>query len=433
MTTRTDKLKMALQVDAILNKRQDLDILLEEILTQARNIINADAGSIYLKDGDELVVQYSQNDTKQAELKPGQKLPYNVLRYPIADYTTSGHAAKSRKIVNVRNVYDIPPDAPYGFDPSYDAASGYRTVSTLSIPLETNNEELLGVLQLINKKDSRDRTLPFCKGDETILAHLAQQATMALQRAKLTRLLLYRMNSMAQYRDPKETGPHVNRVASYALAIYERFANKKGIPKRVIEHQRDILRMAAMLHDVGKVAIPDHILQKPGPLDPKEREIMETHTLWGARLFNQRETEFDDVARIVALNHHENWDGTGYPGWVDADTGVPLKTKPNGEPIKLDEDGKPIAKKGDEIPLFGRVVAIADVYDALRKKRMYKPAFPEEETIRIIKELSGTKFDPELVDMFIELLPSIHTISERFAEPDDPAVDAEENSGPSST
>ena len=427
MTTRTDKLKMALQVDAILNKIQDLDVLLEEILTQARDIINADAGSIYLKDGDELAVQYSQNGTKQAELKPGQKLPYNVFRFPIADYTTSGHAAKSRKIVNVRNVYDIPPDAPYGFDPSYDAASGYRTVSTLSIPLETNNEELLGVLQLINKKDSRGRILPFSTGDETILAHFAQTATTALQRAKLTRLLLTRMTSMAELRDPKETGPHVNRVASYALAIFERYANKKGFPKRVIEHQRDIFRMATMLHDVGKVAIPDQILKKPGPLDPDEREIMETHTLHGARLFNELQTEFDDVARIVALNHHENWDGTGYPGYVDVNTGEPLKMRPDGSPVKFRPDGTPIAKKGSEIPLFGRVVAIADVYDALRSKRVYKPAFSETETVQTIKGLAGTKFDPELVDVFVEVLPSINTISERFAEPDDPNGDAEES------
>jgi response regulator RpfG family c-di-GMP phosphodiesterase len=421
MTTRTDKLKKALEVDAILNKIQDLDILLEEILTQARDIINADAGTVYLKDGDELVAQYSQNATKQAELKPGQKLPYNVLRYPIADQTTSGHAAKARKVVNVPNVYEIPPDAPYGFDPSYDAMSGYRTVSTLSIPLETNNEELLGVLQLINKKDSRGRILPFSKSDETILAHFAQTATTALQRAKLTRLLLTRMTSMAELRDPKETGPHVNRVASYALAIFERYANKKAFPKKVIEHQRDIFRMATMLHDVGKVAISDQILKKPGRLDPDERTIMETHTLHGARLFSDLQTEFDDVARIVALNHHEHWDGAGYPGFVDINTGEQLKVKPDGSPVRYRPDGTPYAKKHNEIPLFGRIVAIADVYDALRSKRVYKPAYSEEETVKTIKDLAGTQFDPELVDVFIEVLPSINTISERFVEPDDEA------------
>ncbi|TFH05982.1 MAG: HD domain-containing protein [Spirochaetales bacterium] len=416
MATRTDKLKKALEVDAILNKIQDLDVLLETILTEARGIINADAGSVYIREGDELEIRHSQNATKQAELEPGQKLPYSVFRIPIGDGTTSGYAAKSRKNVNVKNVYHIPPGSPYGFDPSYDAMSGYRTVSTLSIPLETNNEELLGVLQLINKKDVRGRVIPFSVSDEDILEHFAATSTMALQRAELLRELLIRMISMARHRDPKETGPHVNRVAGYALAIYERYANKKGFPKKVIEHQRDMFRMAAMLHDVGKVAIPDHLLKKPGPLDDEERTIMKTHTLAGAQLFAEIKTEFDDVARIVALNHHEDWDGSGYPGYVDVMTGKQLSTKPDGSPVEYRHDGTPYAKRGNEIPLFGQIVSIADVYDALRSKRAYKKAFSEKKTLETIRELANHKFNPELVDVFFEILPSINVISYRFAE-----------------
>ncbi|THB68083.1 MAG: HD-GYP domain-containing protein, partial [Spirochaetaceae bacterium] len=219
--------------------------------------------------------------------------------------------------------------------------------------------------------------------------------------------ILLRMTKMAELRDPKETGPHVNRVAGYSVEIYDRWARRAGLPERQIARNRDTLRMAAMLHDVGKVAISDTILKKPGRFTPEERTIMEQHTLFGARLFTNKQSEFDEMAQVVALNHHENWDGTGYPGHVNMETGEPLKT---------DSEGKPIGKKGEEIPLFGRIVAIADVYDALRSQRVYKEAWTEEQTLEEIRKLSGSKFDPELIDCFFGALRSIQTISDRYEE-----------------
>jgi len=407
MATKLEKLKNVIGVDSILNKIQDLDILLETILSEARNVLNADAGTIYIKQGNELVATYAQNETKAAELKPGEKLIYSVFRIPIGTGTTSGFAAHTGDIINVRNVYRIPDDAPYGFDQSYDRMSGYKTISTLSIPLKSNMDEILGVLQLINKKDSRGRSIAFSKDDELVAGHFATNATMALQRAKMTRAILLRMTRMAELRDPKETGTHVNRVAGYALEIYERWANRNGLPSHEIERTRDTLRMAAMLHDVGKVAISDTILKKPGRFDDAEREIMKTHAWHGARLFTDRQSEFDEIAQQVALNHHEFWNGAGYPGHIDIMT---------GEPTKKDRNGKAIGKKGKEIHIYGRVVAIADVYDALRCKRVYKTAWSEDDTLREIRSQSGVQFDPELVDDFFAVLPSIKTVSDKFAE-----------------
>ncbi len=414
MATKLEKLKNVIGVDSILNKIQDLDILLETILSEARNVLNADAGTIYIKQADELVATYAQNETKAAELKPGEKLIYSVFRIPIGTGTTSGFAAYTGDIINVRNVYKIPDDAPYGFDPSYDRMSGYKTISTLSIPLKSNMNEILGVLQLINKKDSRGRSIAFSNDDELVAGHFATNATMALQRAKMTRAILLRMTRMAELRDPKETGTHVNRVAGYALEIYERWANRNGLPNHEIERTRDTLRMAAMLHDVGKVAISDTILKKPGRFDDAEREIMKTHAWHGARLFTDRQSEFDEIAQQVALNHHEFWNGTGYPGHIDIMT---------GEPTKKDRNGKAIGKKGKEIHIYGRVVAIADVYDALRCKRVYKTAWSEDDTLREIRSQAGVQFDPELVEDFFAVLPSIKTVSDKFAEKAEPEAE----------
>lgn len=410
MAHDADKLRSIITLDSELNKIQDVDILLERILTEARRVAGADAGSIYVVDGDELVINYAQNDTKQEQLPAGQKLIYKVFRVPLNAQTISGYAATKGRPVNVRDVYEISDNAPYGFDPSYDTLSGYRSQSMLAIPLKTNTGDILGVIQIINKMDEVGRVQAFDHDDELMVMHFASNATVALQRAQMTRAILLRMIRMAELRDPKETGPHVNRVAGYSVEIYEAWAGRHGVSRKEIEKTRDNLRMAAMLHDVGKVAISDTILKKPGRFNAEEYEHMKTHTWQGARLFINKQSEFDDLAQVVALNHHENWDGSGYPGHIDIDTGRATQT---------DEDGRPLGKRGEEIPVFGRIVSIADVYDALLSKRVYKEAWNEDDALEEMRRMRGTKFDPELIDIFFEILPSIRTITEKYERRDD--------------
>jgi HD-GYP domain-containing protein (c-di-GMP phosphodiesterase class II) len=165
-----------------------------------------------------------------------------------------------------------------------------------------------------------------------------------------------------------------------------------------------------MLHDVGKVAISDTILKKPARFTPEEYKIMQQHTLYGAALFDDPQSPTDVVAAEIALTHHENWDGSGYPGYVDPITDAVTKA---------DGDGKPIGRKGEEIPLPGRIVAIADVYDALCSKRVYKEPWGEEETLAEMRNLSGTKFDPELIDIFFEILPNIRQTQKQYPELDE--------------
>ncbi len=402
-----ERLKQIIQIDAQLNKIQDLDILLERILLEARRAVGADAGTIYIRNGDKLDFKYSQNDTKQKQLAPGQKLIYSLFSVEITRNSISGYAADSGEILNIPDCYDIPEDAVYGFDPSYDKITGYKTVSMLTFPLLTNTGDNLGVLQLINPLSEDGSIRTFDATDELFAEHFAANASIALQRAQMTRAILLRMNSMAEMRDPGETGAHVNRVGSYAVEIYERWAHHTDIPERERERTRDILRMVAMLHDVGKVAISDVILKKPGPFDAEERRTMETHTIQGAKLFRDKQSEFDDIAAEVALTHHECWDGSGYPGFVDLDIDDldTLLAQMRKDP-----------RKGEEIPLFGRIVAIADVFDALLSRRVYKPAWTEDDVVGEIRKCAGTQFDPDLVDIFFEVLPQLMQVRKRYPE-----------------
>jgi HD-GYP domain-containing protein (c-di-GMP phosphodiesterase class II) len=404
-----------LSFDSELNQIQDSDLLLDRILLEARKVVHADAGSIYVKDRireknrtlEKLVIKYSQNDTVQKTLPEGQKMIYSVFSLPIDEKSIAGYCALTKKLINVPDMYHIPETEPYSFNSSYDKISGYKTISTLAIPLLTADSRLLGVIQVINSKDAGGEMIPFSREDEFLITHFAANATTVLQRAYATRAMLLRMIKMSELRDPKETGTHVNRVAGYAVEIYERWAYLHGINSVEREKFRDTLKVAAMLHDVGKVAISDLILKKPSRFTPEEYLVMQHHTVYGAALFDDPQSELDNLCRDIALTHHENWDGTGYPGWVD-----PV----SGEPLKTGSDGKLRGRAGEEIPLTGRIVAIADVYDALCSRRVYKDPWNEEDVLTEMRKLAGTKFDPELVDIFFEILPNIKQIQAQYPE-----------------
>ncbi len=388
---------------------KDIDILLEKILLTARMVTNADAGSIYIREGNKLRFKYTQNDTFQKKLEKGKKLIYSTFSIPINNQSIAGYVALTGTLLNIADVYEIPPLAAYSFDRKYDLISGYRTKSMLTIPLKDNRDNVVGVLQLINAKNEKGEIVPFLKEDEPFILNFANNAAIAIERAEMTRTIILRMIKMAELRDPKETGGHVNRVASYAVEIYHTWAERKGIQPEIIEKNKDILRIAAMLHDVGKVAISDTILKKPARLTPEEYEIMKGHTYLGARLFSDSHSDFDEAAYHVALNHHEWWDGSGYPGYIDINTGMAL-------PGYEKPDGRPRGKKGEEIHPFGRVVAIADVYDALSSKRVYKEAWSEEDVLNEIKKGSGIQFDPEMVEAFLFNIDLIKSIYDRYPD-----------------
>ena len=408
---KRDYRDLVFEIDSELSKVQDADILLERILLKARSVVNAEAGTIYVKEGDLLAFKYTQNATLEKRLPPGQKLPLSNMTIPIDDSRIAGYAANNKVLVRIDDAYAIPPDRPYSFNPSFDKQNDWKTGSILAVPLLSSASNLLGVIQVINALDDSGKVIPFTKRDENLVGHFAATATSALQRAYMTRAMVLRMNRMAELRDPKETGAHVNRVAGYAAEIYERWAFNKGVPEKEREKTKDTLKMAAMLHDVGKVAISDLILKKPARFTPEEYKVMQAHTCFGARLFDDPQSEIDKISAEVALTHHENWDGTGYPGKVDIFAEFPIDS-----PLETEADGSARKLKGEEIPLGGRIVAVADVYDALVSKRVYKEVWEVDKVYDEIRSLAGKKFDPDVVDAFFEILPPIENIRSRYPD-----------------
>ncbi|MBI5885703.1 MAG: HD domain-containing protein [Deltaproteobacteria bacterium] len=410
MLDGSQKLMQIFNLGIEISQYRDVDLLLERILTLARQFVNAEAGSIYIKEENWLKFSYTQNDVQQKALPPGKKLVYSTFSIPINHESIAGHAACADEMLNIPDVYDLPADVPYTFNKEYDELSKYTTRSVLTFPLKTSRGGMIGVLQLLNAKNEKNEVVPFDRADEPFVKHFASSAAIAIERAQMTRQMILRVNKMAELRDPKETGAHVNRVASYSVEIYEAWATTRNTPRDEIQKNRDILRMGAMLHDVGKVAISDAILKKPAKLDPQEYAIMKQHTYLGARLFADEYSEFDEAAAIIALNHHERWDGAGYPGHINVQTGAPL-------PGCEDEEGRPLGKKGEEIPPFGRVVAIADVYDALCSRRAYKEPWSETDVLENLRSEAGKQFDPEMIDAFFSCIDVIRNIAKRYNKP----------------
>ncbi len=185
--------------------------------------------------------------------------------------------------------------------------------------------------------------------------------------------MIFRFALIAEYKD-ESTGIHLVRVADYCTEIAQQLKVK---PRDI-----DDLRYASPMHDIGKLVIPDAILKKQGGLTPEEREVIRKHTLLGADIFKGTHEPILRIARTISLTHHERYDGTGYPYGL----------------------------KGKDIPLFGRIVAIADVFDALTSDRPYKKAFDFDRAIEIIKAESGKQFDPVVVRAFLKRINNIKKI-----------------------
>jgi response regulator RpfG family c-di-GMP phosphodiesterase len=398
---KKNKVYEILIITEAFNQIRDIDSLLDRILFEARRFSRADAGSIYLLENQKLRINFVQNDTLSKK-ESGKKFLYQNHTLDINDQSMAGYVALTKKPLIIADAYHLNEYVPYRFNSSFDELTSYHTRSVLTVPLIGNYGKLIGVMQIINAMDDKKTVIPFCNEDELVVAYFANHATGCIEKTKMTREIILRMIKIAELHDPEETGGHVNRVGAYAIEIYSAWALNNGVCEKDIKDIRDILRIAAMLHDVGKVAISDLVLKKNGPLSDAEFKQMKGHVLAGARLFKDSTSDWDDMAAEIALNHHEKWDGTGYPGKIDN--------------IFFEKLSPGQGKKGTEIPLYARIVALSDVYDALTSQRIYKDCWPEEKVVQYIREQRGKHFDPELVEIFFSIYDVIRAIKSKYSE-----------------
>lgn len=273
-------------------------------------------------------------------------------------------------------------------------------ISALHEPINEENGITLGAVDYITKPFSpaivkaRIHNHLQLKRHQDHLQELVRERTEELELTQ--EATIESMAVLAEYRDP-ETGGHIRRTQNYVKTLARRLSQNPRYTPQLSDSIIDLLYRSAPLHDIGKVGIPDHILLKPGKLSKEEFTIMKKHAAYGYDAIRSTEKKLDkqvtflQYAAEIALGHHEKWDGSGYPQGLS----------------------------GETIPLSGRLMALADVYDALISKRVYKPPFPHAKAVAIIKEGRGTHFDPELGNCFLDLADDFRQIAIRFADYDE--------------
>jgi len=249
----------------------------------------------------------------------------------------------------------------------------------ISKPVDSS-ELLARVRSLLKVKTYNDHMRNYEQELETEVSRRTKELNAALAMIEETALeTIHRLAAAAECRD-QYTGSHILRMSRYAEAIARKMGLDSGFVKALL--------YAALMHDIGKIGIPDKILMKSGKLNIKEWEIMKQHTVIGAKILNGSKQDYMKLAEEIALTHHEKWDGTGYPQGL----------------------------KGEHIPISGRIVAVADVFDALISERPYKPSLSTRESFTIIRNEIGTHFDPGIVNAFIGIKQEILSIVEQYKD-----------------
>jgi HD-GYP domain-containing protein (c-di-GMP phosphodiesterase class II) len=340
-----------------------LDKLVELLAEQVRVILDADRCSVFIVDKNE----------QELWSKVAQDVDGRVLYFPISQGVV-GYVARTGQTCNVIDAYNDP-----NFNSDADLRTGYKTKTILAMAMKNASGKVLGVFQVLNKHNG-----VFTDEDEGLLSLLASIAAASVENADLYENIrkseyetITRLAMVTQLRDTHDLAGHLKRMSEYSKLI----ALEMGLSSE----QAEVIRFASLLHDIGKVGVPDNILLLRRRLTPEEYEEMKMHTIYGAKVLEHPSNELLKIARDVAIGHHENFDGTGYP----------------------------FSLKGNEIPIEARIVAVADVFDALMSRRVYKEGWELTNTLEYIKEQSGKKFDPVVVEALLKSLPKICEILER--------------------
>ncbi|ACO03551.1 MAG TPA: HD domain-containing protein [Persephonella sp.] len=360
------KLKILLDYSSKIANEKDLRNVLLFLTDLAKEIMEADRCSIFLYD--------DQKKTLWTIVAHG------VDRIEIdADKGIAGYVFRTGEILNIPDAYKDP-----RFDRDIDKRTGYRTRTILAVPLFDRKQNIIGVFQVINKLTNS----VFTEEDIELLRHISLYASSTIENAILYEKLkkahedvIYRLSHATKFKDP-ETQNHIIRVGLYC----EILAREAGLDEEDVE----LVKLAAPMHDIGKVGIPDRVLLKPGKLNDEEWEIMKKHTIYGYEILKGGDSRLLQIAADIAIEHHERWDGTGYP----------------------------FGKKGEEISIYGRMTSISDVFDALTSDRPYKKAWDMDRTVRFFKEQKGKHFDPFLTDIFLKNIDQMFSIKRELRDED---------------
>lgn len=348
-----------------ISNEKDLDSLLVIMANMGRELIVADRCTVWLVD----------EHTNELWTKVAHGI--DAIRIP-KDAGVVGHAITHKEPVIINDAY-----SDSRFNPDVDKKTGYHTRNIIAIPFVNSEKEIIGAYQAINKMTA---TQKFSNKDLEQLRLASTYTGGALESAMLykeiedtQKEIIYTMAEVGESRS-KETGNHVKRVAEYSRII--------ALGLNMDNKEAELLKMASPMHDIGKVAIPDAILKKPGKLTTEEFTVMQSHTTLGHEMLKHSKRPILNAASIVAYEHHEKWNGRGYPRGL----------------------------KRNEIHIFGRITALADVFDALGSDRCYKKAWELERVLELFREERGEHFDPDVVDAFMNNLSDVLEIREKFAD-----------------
>lgn len=363
--TPEDMLRIIFDYTAKIANERNLHNVLVLMANMGREMILSDRCTVWLI------------DHKKGELFTTVAHGVSEIRVPIGSGFV-GYSIATGQPLLIEDAYRDP-----RHNAENDRKTGYRTKSVITVPFVGNDGSIIGAYQAINKMTKEG---VFTQRDLEKLSLAASYAGKSLESVMLheeivatQKEIIFRMGEIGESRS-KETGNHVKRVAEYSRIL----ALGLGLP----EDEAEKIRMASPMHDIGKVAIPDAVLKKPGKLTDEEYEIMKTHTTIGYNLLKGSSRDLLRTAAHIAHEHHEKWDGTGYPRGL----------------------------KGEEIHLYGRITAVADVFDALGSDRVYKKAWELDRIINLFREERGRHFDPKLVDVFMEQLPHMLETRDRYRD-----------------
>ena len=362
-----------------LEKENEVDSFLDRLLFHARRIMDAPAASIFMTQDNHLEFLACQNDEVDvsALLKSGD----DRVKLPIERTSIAGYVALTGEELFIPDAAAIPKGKSYRFDSAADEMTGFTTRNLLAIPMRHPEDGIVGTLQLINLRGGEPSQAKLA-----LLKSFVVLATVSVVNLKLRQTLqeayletILRLAVASEYKD-KNTYEHIQRIRHTSRILAEEL--------KLSSEERENIFHASAMHDIGKLGVPDHILNKQGALTRDERKIMDTHPETGAKILHGSSAKILQISEEIALCHHEKWNGTGYPNRL----------------------------KGKKIPLSARIVALADVFDALMQTRSYKQAWSLDDALALVRQESGRHFDPQLVKVFFSRLRDILYVQCQFGE-----------------